>query len=114
LVPDSVITRTAILCLMILGARYIPGALDELLSLIKKRSNYIYPYKFGEYKRHIIVTGDFDSTSLYEFLREFFCPDHGFETMNTCVVIMHPNEVCFIFSKCEKYYIFYNDNIYIF
>ncbi|CAG8500744.1 6045_t:CDS:10 [Cetraspora pellucida] len=41
---------------------------------------------------YIIITGSFDSTSLYEFLREFFCQDHGMSTMNTFALILNPDE----------------------
>ncbi|PKY42574.1 hypothetical protein RhiirA4_442055 [Rhizophagus irregularis] len=92
LIPDSAFTRAVILYVMLAGALYIPTALSELLTLIQERSKYNHSYKGEIYKEHIIVTGDFDSTSLFEFLREFFCLDHGLATMNTYVVIMHPDE----------------------
>ncbi|CAG8497702.1 18969_t:CDS:10 [Racocetra persica] len=41
---------------------------------------------------HIIITGSFDAMSLFEFLREFFCQDHGMTTMNTFALILNPDE----------------------
>jgi hypothetical protein len=99
LVPNNAFTRAVILYVIVAGALFIPTALSELLTLIQERSNYNHSYKGENYKEHIIVTGDFDATSLFEFLREFFCLDHGLATMNTYVVIMHPDEVCF--NICE-------------
>ncbi|CAI2178179.1 15278_t:CDS:10 [Funneliformis geosporum] len=92
LVPDTTFTRAVILYVMIAGALFIPTALSELLTLIQEKSKYDHSYKGEIYNEHIIVTGDFDATSLFEFLREFFCLDHGLATMNTYVVIMHPDE----------------------
>ncbi|CAG8500150.1 13571_t:CDS:10 [Funneliformis mosseae] len=92
LVPDSTFTRAVILYVMFAGALFIPTALSELLTLIQEKSKYDHSYKGEKYNEHIIVTGDFDATSLFEFLREFFCLDHGLATMNTYVVIMHPDE----------------------
>ncbi|CAG8543426.1 11055_t:CDS:2, partial [Racocetra fulgida] len=43
-------------------------------------------------KKHIIITGSFDAMSLFEFLREFFCQDHGMTTMNTFALILNPDE----------------------
>ncbi|CAG8625908.1 3162_t:CDS:10 [Funneliformis caledonium] len=92
IVPDSTFTRAVILYVMVAGALFIPTALSELLTLIQEKSKYDHSYKGEKYNEHIIVTGDFDATSLFEFLREFFCLDHGLATMNTYVVIMHPDE----------------------
>src|SRR6266498_5288946 len=102
LVPDTAFTRAVILYVMVAGALFIPTALSELLTLIQQKSKYDHSYKGDKYKEHIIVTGDFDSTSLFEFLREFFCLDHGLATMNTYVVIVHPDEVCFNYISLKN------------
>jgi hypothetical protein len=36
--------------------------------------------------------GNMDGIILGDFLREFFCLDHGIETMNMIVVILSPDE----------------------
>jgi hypothetical protein len=93
LVPSSAFTRAIILYVMFAGALYLPAALSDLLSLVQEKSKYENSYKGEKHHEHIIVAGDFDATSLFEFLREFFCVDHGLATMNTYVVILHPDEV---------------------
>ncbi|CAJ0842009.1 9829_t:CDS:10 [Entrophospora sp. SA101] len=92
IVPDNTFTRIVILYVMIAGAVFLPSNLSELLDLIRQRSKYSRPYKPEFNMKHILVTGDFDGTSLYEFLREFFCQDHGLDTMNTEVVVLNPEE----------------------
>ncbi|CAG8453233.1 802_t:CDS:10 [Diversispora eburnea] len=74
------------------GAIFLPTHLSELLDLIQQRSKYEHSYKPEKNREHIIVTGNFDASSLFEFLREFFCQDHGMVTMNTHVVILNSDE----------------------
>ncbi|CAG8741447.1 1295_t:CDS:2, partial [Acaulospora colombiana] len=92
LVPENSWTRLVILYIMVAGAIFIPTHLSELLNLIQQRSKYDRPFKADKQHNHVVVTGNFDSTSLFEFLREFFCQDHGLAIMNTYVVILNPDE----------------------
>ena len=78
---------------MIAGALYIPTRLAELLSLIQHRSKYRHSYRSKDGQQHVIVTGSFEPSSLLEFLREFFCEDHGMDVLLTKVVILCPYEV---------------------
>ncbi|KAL7752186.1 hypothetical protein RI367_002231 [Sorochytrium milnesiophthora] len=89
---DGWFTRALLLYIMIAGAFYIPTHLTELLSMIRSRSKYTAPYKSKSYHGHVLVCGNFAVTSMLEFLREFFCSDHGLETINTQVVILNPCE----------------------
>lgn len=78
---------------MIAGALYIPTRLAELLSLIQHRSKYRHSYPAKDGQQHVIVTGSFEPSSLLEFLREFFCEDHGMDVLLTKVVVLCPYEV---------------------
>lgn len=91
---DNEFTRLVILYVMISGAIFIPTRLSELLSLIQQRSKYTHSYKPKDGNSHIIVSGgNFEVTSLLEFLREFFCEDHGWGVVNTKVIVLNQNEV---------------------
>ncbi|CAJ0642027.1 13674_t:CDS:10, partial [Entrophospora sp. SA101] len=92
LVPENAFTRIVILYVMVAGAIFLPSNLSELLDLIRQKSKYSHSYKPESNIKHIVVTGGFDETSLYEFLREFFCQDHGLATMSTEVVVLNHEE----------------------
>ncbi|KAI8584387.1 hypothetical protein K450DRAFT_219626 [Umbelopsis ramanniana AG] len=92
IVPDNEFTRLVILYVMIAGALYIPTRLAELLSLIQHRSKYRHSYRSKDGQQHVIVTGSFEPSSLLEFLREFFCEDHGMDVLLTKVVVLCPYE----------------------
>jgi len=93
IVPDSTFTRIVILYVMVAGAIFIPTHFAELLRLIAQKSKYEHSYKGERNQDHVIVAGTFDAINLFEFLREFFCEDHGLAKMQTRVIIMNPNEV---------------------
>lgn len=77
------------------SAFYIPSNLSELLALMREKSKYANPYSAGYIKKsrdksvtwefqHVIVSGNIsDKSALRGFLREFFCEDHGPQTMCT-------------------------------
>ncbi|CAG8768709.1 12282_t:CDS:10, partial [Dentiscutata erythropus] len=92
IVADNFWLKLVILYIMIMAAMFIPTYLTELISLIQQKSKYDHSFKPGKNIEHIIISGSFDSTSLFEFLREFFCQDHGMSTMNTVAVILNPEE----------------------
>ena len=58
---------------MIVGAIFIPTNLAELLALIRNQSQYEKPYKMLPDHSHVVCIGNFEVTSLRDFLREFFC-----------------------------------------
>ncbi|KNE66695.1 hypothetical protein AMAG_11196 [Allomyces macrogynus ATCC 38327] len=89
---DSWLTRALLLCIMIAGAFYIPTNLSELLAMVRSRSKFNKPHLSTASQSHVLVTGTFDGHSILEFLREFFCPDHGPSTVTTRVVMLNPNE----------------------
>ncbi|KNE70049.1 hypothetical protein AMAG_15038 [Allomyces macrogynus ATCC 38327] len=89
---DSWFTRALLLCIMIAGAFYIPTNLSELLTMVRSRSKFNKPHLSTASQSHVLVTGTFDGHSILEFLREFFCPDHGPSTVTTRVVMLNPNE----------------------
>ncbi|CAG8624406.1 14795_t:CDS:10, partial [Acaulospora morrowiae] len=65
---------------------------EQLDAFGHPKSKYDHGFKRKKGHQHVLVTGDFNSTSLFEFLREFFCQDHGLATVNTYVVILNPEE----------------------
>ncbi|KAJ1657012.1 hypothetical protein IWQ61_003517 [Dispira simplex] len=92
LVPDSAFTRIVILYIMVVGAIFIPTNLSELLTLMSRQSRYPTHFAPSSHQSHVLLVGKMDSVSLFEFLREFFCEDHGLITVNTVVVIMDDDE----------------------
>ncbi|CAG8679618.1 10204_t:CDS:2, partial [Scutellospora calospora] len=89
---DAIWFTVVVLYIMVMGAIFIPTHLTELINLIQQRSKYDHSFKYEKNLEHIIVTGNFDAMSLFEFLREFFCQDHGMTTMNTIVLVLNPEE----------------------
>jgi hypothetical protein len=71
---------------------YIPTRLSELLTLISKKSKYDRAFGSLPNHAHVIVCGHIDIAALREFLREFFCLDHGASTMKTQVVLLAYDE----------------------
>ncbi|KAJ1926753.1 hypothetical protein IWQ60_003522 [Tieghemiomyces parasiticus] len=88
LVPDNAFTRIVILYIMIVGAVFIPANLSELLTLMARQSRYPTRFTPAAHQSHVLLVGRMEPMSLFEFLREFFCEDHGLVTVNTVVVIM--------------------------
>ncbi|KAI9137348.1 hypothetical protein BKA69DRAFT_1098463 [Paraphysoderma sedebokerense] len=89
---DNPFTKLLLLYILIAGAFYIPTHLSELLTMIQNRSKFTVPYAHKKSQQHVIVCGNFEITSMLEFLKEFFCSDHGLSTITTRVVILNPNE----------------------
>ncbi|ORZ40043.1 hypothetical protein BCR44DRAFT_1496231 [Catenaria anguillulae PL171] len=56
------------------------------------RSKFTKPYQNPGNQSHVVVTGTLDVNAIVEFLREFFCPDHGPSTITTTVVFLAPDE----------------------
>ncbi|KAJ3089535.1 Bifunctional dehydrogenase and ferrochelatase [Quaeritorhiza haematococci] len=115
---DKVVSRVVVLYVMIVGAIYLPTAIADLMLLLRKKSKYSQPFVASRKSRgrtrgvegggvgvvngngddefegqsHVLVVGHLEINLLRDFLREFYCEDHGTETMNTKVVILNPWE----------------------
>ncbi|KAJ3103629.1 hypothetical protein HDU97_009968 [Phlyctochytrium planicorne] len=92
IVPDDLISRLVIIFVMINGVVFLPPALSELIELFKARSKFVHSYKPYNDHDHVVVLGELETNSVKDFLREFFCEDHGPSTMSTRVVMMNPEE----------------------
>ncbi|KAJ3387185.1 hypothetical protein HDU92_002061 [Lobulomyces angularis] len=92
IVPDSILSRVVILLIMVIGAIFLPANLAELLELASSRSFYDRKYKMKKGQGHVVLMGDCEAILIHDFLREFFCLDHGAETMTTIVVILNSEE----------------------
>ncbi|KAJ1974686.1 hypothetical protein H4R34_004623, partial [Dimargaris verticillata] len=88
LVPDTTFSRLVILYIMVVGAVFIPTNLSELLTLMSRKSKYPTSFTPESHQSHVLLVGTLESVALGEFLREFFCEDHGPITINTVVVIL--------------------------
>ncbi|KND03740.1 uncharacterized protein SPPG_01198 [Spizellomyces punctatus DAOM BR117] len=91
IIPDNPFSRIVIMYVMIVGAIFIPTNLADLLALIRNKSKYDRSYKSTN-RSHVLIAGNFEITSLRDFLWEFFCEDHGAATMTTQVVLLNPYE----------------------
>ncbi|PWA02832.1 hypothetical protein BB558_001021 [Smittium angustum] len=89
--PDDWFTRSVVVFIMFLGIIWLPPKMSEVLSMIKQRSPWDTTFSPEPNQRHVIVIGDLWFSSLFEFLREFFCEDHGPHIVNTVVVLMSEN-----------------------
>ncbi|KAI9333335.1 hypothetical protein DFJ73DRAFT_854405 [Zopfochytrium polystomum] len=67
IVNDDWVSRLVIVYVMIAGVVFLPPA-------------------------HIVLVGELEVTAVKDFLREFYCEDHGPSTMTTHVVMMNPAE----------------------
>ncbi|KAJ3413816.1 hypothetical protein HDV05_007416 [Chytridiales sp. JEL 0842] len=92
IVPDNMVSRLVVIYVMITGLVFLPPALSELIYLIRKKSKYDHSYKPTLNRDHILLVGDLEISAVRDFLREFFCEDHGSVTMMTRVVLMNPEE----------------------
>ncbi|KAJ3122622.1 hypothetical protein HK098_002708 [Nowakowskiella sp. JEL0407] len=92
IIADNPVSRIVILYVMIVGAIFIPSNLAELFDLMKFQSKYDKAFRpvQAERQSHVLVVGNVSYPLLVDFLKEFFCDDHGVETMNTQVVILSP------------------------
>ncbi|KAJ2081976.1 hypothetical protein H4R24_001955 [Coemansia sp. RSA 988] len=86
--PDTWFTRSVVLFVMFIGIFWLPPRVAEMLSLWSDRSPWPAAFDAETNQAHVLVIGDLEYTALFEFLREFFCEDHGVRTVNTVVVVM--------------------------
>ncbi|KAJ2810697.1 hypothetical protein H4S07_002522 [Coemansia furcata] len=86
--PDTWFTRGIVLFVMFIGIFWLPPRVSEMLSLWQDRSPWPGRFEAETNQSHVLVIGDLEYTTLFEFLREFFCEDHGVRTVNTVVVVM--------------------------
>ncbi|KAI9501942.1 hypothetical protein GGI25_000185 [Coemansia spiralis] len=90
--PDTWFTRGVVLFVMFIGIFWLPPRVSEMLSLWRDRSPWPAAFEAEANQAHVLVIGDLEYTALFEFLREFFCEDHGVRTVNTVVVLMSERE----------------------
>ncbi|KAI9220810.1 hypothetical protein BC828DRAFT_382621 [Blastocladiella britannica] len=88
---DSWSTRALLLGIMVAGAFYLPGAISDLLTMLRSRSKFTRPYA-STGNLHVIVMGSLDTGSVTTFLREILCEDHGPATTFTTVLFLSPDE----------------------
>ncbi|KAJ2560547.1 hypothetical protein GGH12_004724 [Coemansia sp. RSA 1822] len=86
--PDTWFTRGVVLFVMFIGIFWLPPRVSEMLSLWQDRSPWPAAFEPEANQAHVLVIGDLEYSTLFEFLREFFCEDHGIRTVNTVVVVM--------------------------
>ncbi|KAJ1814305.1 hypothetical protein LPJ75_002830, partial [Coemansia sp. RSA 2598] len=86
--PDTWFTRGIVLFVMFIGIFWLPPRVSEMLSLWQDRSPWPSEFEAESNQAHVLVIGDLEYSTLFEFLREFFCEDHGIRTVNTVVVVM--------------------------
>ncbi|KAJ2607145.1 hypothetical protein EV177_005680, partial [Coemansia sp. RSA 1804] len=90
--PDTWFTRGVVLFVMFIGIFWLPPRVSEMLDIWQKRSPWPSHFEAETNQAHVLVIGDLEYSSLFEFLREFFCEDHGIRTVNTVVVLMSEHE----------------------
>ncbi|KAJ2580222.1 hypothetical protein GGH95_002707, partial [Coemansia sp. RSA 1836] len=78
--PDTWFTRSVVLFVMFIGIFWLPPRVSEMLSLWQDRSPWPSEFEAETNQSHVLVIGDLEYTTLFEFLREFFCEDHGIHT----------------------------------
>eukprot|EP00835_Amoeboradix_gromovi_P002304 NODE_128_length_18581_cov_0.247538.p2 type:complete len:910 gc:universal NODE_128_length_18581_cov_0.247538:16404-13675(-) len=78
--------------ILVFGIFYLPPQVSNLIDIVRSKSSYSFPYQIEPDTKHVIITGTFNSTTLIEFLYEFYHVDHGFMTSKTNAVILYPDE----------------------
>ncbi|PVV02510.1 hypothetical protein BB560_003035 [Smittium megazygosporum] len=86
--PDTLFTRSVVIVIMFLGIVWLPPRISEILDMIKERDPWDTSFKESPTTPHVLVIGNLSFSCLFEFLREFFCEDHGPQIVNTTVVLM--------------------------
>ncbi|KAJ1885406.1 hypothetical protein LPJ81_006916, partial [Coemansia sp. IMI 209127] len=90
--PDTWFTRSVVLFVMFIGIFWLPPRVSEMLDIWRNRSPWPSQFEAEANQAHVLVIGDLEYSALFEFLREFFCEDHGIRTVNTVVVLMSEHE----------------------
>ncbi|KAJ1917578.1 hypothetical protein H4219_003141 [Mycoemilia scoparia] len=87
--PDRWYTRSIVIFIMFLGLFWLPPRMSEMLSLWENRIPWPKTFSPETSQQHVIIVGNnIPFYTTFEFLREFFCEDHGPATLNTVVVLM--------------------------
>ncbi|OMJ29596.1 Calcium-activated potassium channel slowpoke [Smittium culicis] len=89
--PDSTFTRLVSITVLFLGIFWLPQRMSKVFSLISDRIPWDTSYCPEPNQKHVIIIGDIWFSSLFEFLREFYCEDHGPQIVNTNVILMSEN-----------------------
>ncbi|KAJ1670362.1 hypothetical protein EV182_008262, partial [Spiromyces aspiralis] len=87
-VPKSLYTRGVVIVILFLSLFWLPPHMSEMLVLWNEREKWPRKHTPQRHQRHVILLGDFTYDSLAEFLREFYCNDHGSSTITTTVVLL--------------------------
>eukprot|EP00842_Homolaphlyctis_polyrhiza_P004858 jgi/Hompol1/5373/HPOL_001199-RA len=107
IVPDNLLSRIVTLYVMLIGAIYLPTHISDLLTLIRSRSKFDRPFKLPAHHRGVLVVGHLDVANLRDFVREFFCPDHGLKTLTSHIILLNPEE------PSEELQLLMSDPVYI-
>ncbi|OMH84936.1 Calcium-activated potassium channel slowpoke [Zancudomyces culisetae] len=86
--PDNWYTRGVVVFIMFLGVLWFPPRMAEVLEMLGERNPWATNFTPEYNQKHVLVIGDLSYSSMFEFLREFFCEDHGPKIINTVVVLM--------------------------
>ena len=88
--PETNLARAIIGIFIIVVIVITTQQTSRLGELISRTSPYRSPYK-AEPNSYIVITGSFNGTTLYRFLKEFYHPDHDMP-MKKCKVLLVGNE----------------------
>ncbi|CAG9323591.1 unnamed protein product [Blepharisma stoltei] len=88
--PSTKLARAIIGLYIIIAVIIMTQQTSKLGELMKNSSPYKNPYK-TEPGKHIVVTGKFNATTLYRFLKELYHPDHDMP-MTECKVLIVNSE----------------------
>ncbi|OLY81977.1 Calcium-activated potassium channel slowpoke [Smittium mucronatum] len=89
--PDTLFTKGVAVLIVFLGIVWMPPKISEILNMIEEKTpdNLKEAFIPEPNQNHVLVIGDLSYSSLVEFLREFFCEDHGPQIVNTKVILMN-------------------------
>lgn len=87
---DNILLRIAIVVVIVVSISIIPAKSSELISILSNKSVYSrINYKRVESTEFIVLCGSLSTSSVVNFLMEFFHEDHG-NTQKHCI-ILNPN-----------------------
>lgn len=88
--PSTDFARALIGIFIIVAIVIMTQQTSKLGELIRRTSPYKNPYKTDPQK-HVVISGTFNGTTLFRFLREFYHPDHDMP-MKDCKILIVRDE----------------------
>jgi Trk K+ transport system NAD-binding subunit len=92
--PISMQGRILCSAILIVGVGLVSFQINQMAAVIQQTNRYGGSYHGNDAAPHVILTGNFDSSSVKAFLNEFYHPNHALKKTDAKVrvLLMHPEK----------------------